>query len=641
MESGKKTGKLDPSKLGLFGPFIDHLTKGGGGTKPPKTTGTPPPPTRIAPPRPTTDTPPPPPQTTGTPPPPKRMAPPTPQTTVSPPPPTTDKPPTPPPPTDTGPPPTTNKPPTPPLTTPSTPPLPPIRTPSDARKAIKNADPTALARLSFESQVHLLGPVSGAVKDAKQELAQLKAQIPNLSGTPKSEAERRKTELEQQIKENQEACNKLYRVLPLDRDFQAKDRQQRQQYLNVLARDSNLQTLADPGSWEVNTPETKVACLQEAVKKQYEVLCPGKTPPTIVMKRWPADASPEKRQAVTQGGTKPQGHYSPGDHSITLWVYKPPGAEEEGPLSSFGEAIDTAIHETSHAHQHEMIRAVESGALRPPPSAENWQYAQAKLFQLNQDAYEDGGLDRQAYLNEPMEKHAWLAGGTASMLFNFDARAIELRAKLDKAAGRFPDKKGTYDTMWDALQGDKTLAEKAAAFLEAAEEIDRALDEVNTQQLKEQPEFLLAKQAVEEVIKGLPKFYAGSPPLAQKTLLGTKYQQIIDLWNKGAAVNIPKCKGLMVTLKERYQELGVAARAYADYSEALGRMIDASNALPNPLPTGLFSLYQRLREVQKTTEEQFTTASTELDAGKMNTLTAQINKLCEGYGTLKKRTETE
>jgi hypothetical protein len=633
METGKPSGKLDPNRFARFGQFIDHLNQGGtgGGTKPPPPKRTPPPTPKEVDPPPPRRTPTPPREEVISPPPPRRTPTPTPEEVVSTPPRGT------PPPTERRgdlPPPRRTPPPTP----------RPTPTASEARLTIQNTGPEELARLSFDAQVDLLGPITGEVKSTKSELGRLKGRLGSLAGTEKLQAERRVAELEQQLREHQEACNKLYRVMPLDRDFKAKDRQQRQQYLNVLARDENLQKLSDPETWKIQTAEVKKHFMQQAVNAQYAILCPGKTAPPITLKYWPDDADEEKRRAVAQGGTKPQGYYSPGDHSIVFWVYNrnnSPGVKEEGPLADFGEAIDTAIHETSHAQQHELIRKVESGELRPPPSPENWQYAQAKLFQLNNDAYEDGSLDNPAYKNEPMEKHAWLAGGTAALLFNWDAKAIEMRTKLDRAAGRYPEKQGALDTIWEGLQGDKPLAEKAAVFLDASEKIDKILAEVEELRVREEGAFTEAQRALDLAIRALPTLYKDSPPAALRARLQKAYGDVIDMWNKGPAINITKCKSLLTGLKGKYEQLGEAGRAYAAYQGARGEMIDAANALPNPIPSDLFPLYERLRGFGTEAEELFAAASRDLNTAEMDRLKGQMEKVRDGYVALKKKATTK
>src|SRR5207247_1032005 len=138
---------------------------------------------------------------------------------------------------------------------------------------------------------------------------------------------------------------------------------------------------------------------------------------------------------------------------------------EDGPMRDFQEALDTAIHETSHAYQHVLIdqlKEVDAGTRTPPPPRD-WEMDQARLFQLNNDAYEDGG-DNDAYKNEPLEKHAWLAGNTAALLFNIDAQALDLKKDLDRVAGQYPDKAVKLAEEWQTLDGlkDKPIALRGA-----------------------------------------------------------------------------------------------------------------------------------------------------------------------------------
>ena len=103
----------------------------------------------------------------------------------------------------------------------------------------------------------------------------------------------------------------------------------------------------------------------------------------------------------------------------------------------FDDSLDTIIHENTHNYQHKLVARLEAGEIRPTDP----EYNQAVLFQLNFAGYlESTDEGHEAYAKQPVEMHAWLAGGEAHRLFLDDAklRAATIVEKAKLVVTRFP-----------------------------------------------------------------------------------------------------------------------------------------------------------------------------------------------------------
>jgi hypothetical protein len=370
----------------------------------------------------------------------------------------------------------------------------------DALSEIRTLSPAELRNKSIGEKVDMLTPIVDQLGRYKTAINQIELQLEDPNVANRSQLEQRLAQLKQNRDEGQKVCNKLYKVTSMDEQFRRNDIQQRQTYLTALSNNPHLRDASVPENWIALTNDEKKDLMQSALNEQFRVLSPGATPPPIELKYWPDDEpDQDKVQQAEDSGTLPQGYYDPNVHKIIFWVYRRDGDDvsnkEKGPLKDFKEAIDTAIHETSHAYQNELVKQlneVEAGTRMPPPP-KAWEVEQAKLFRLNQIAYEDGGLDRDAYLKEPLEIHAWLAGGTAAMLFDYDSAVMDLQRKINDVVGWFPDRKRVLTELLSGVRGQsRNLAEKGPEvlkLLEAAERLEKEIPKV-----RKQPEDEFRKQ---------------------------------------------------------------------------------------------------------------------------------------------------
>ncbi|WP_221328541.1 hypothetical protein [Actinoplanes sp. L3-i22] len=245
------------------------------------------------------------------------------------------------------------------------------------------SDPTGvkLARMSFEEKAQML--------------------IALRSGVLYRPAQRRKA-----------ALDMLYKQLPLDPVFAARDQQMRNQVLNRL-RNTLSQENRD---WETKSTAERVDALEWAIELQCNVMgLPRDARPTLRLFHAEPVRGSDGKVAYRTGGFLPsQGVIEVSDRH----------------LDKFDQVLKTVIHENTHNYQFWLIKQLEQGKIGP----NHPDYNQACMFLLNRDAYQkDGtGVNRPVYLGQPVEKHAWLAGLEAARLFRADARvqAIELVKRM-------------------------------------------------------------------------------------------------------------------------------------------------------------------------------------------------------------------
>ncbi|MFF3437326.1 hypothetical protein [Streptosporangium sp. NPDC002721] len=146
--------------------------------------------------------------------------------------------------------------------------------------------------------------------------------------------------------------------------------------------------------------------------------------------------------------------YTPNGWPVTLAHFAPEFSlmkiNTDGPgWQDFDEVIDSLVHENTHHYQYWLINQLFA---LPPMGTDDPRYFQATLFALNQkhgyieggESYVDRKLAFDIYSLQPMERHAFLAGGEARGIFLPDAKqeAAELLTRLRKMLEERPGHSG-------------------------------------------------------------------------------------------------------------------------------------------------------------------------------------------------------
>jgi hypothetical protein len=281
---------------------------------------------------------------------------------------------------------------------------------------------------------------------------------------------------------------KLYASMPLDPAFKSRDSTDRQEILNTVRSIKDLQgardnkelwkdggTLEDDSSQPSGkrpdrTSQAKIRLLQKAVDAQrVQFGIPYKV--DIV----PQEPKPEEAKS---GQIKNQAHYDHDKKCIFLVI------DPNGALKDFDTALNTVMHEMTHGYQNYLIDRVDKTE-NPPgrnPDAEaldekDERYGQAKVFLLNDKMYirpedDDEDEDRLAYNNEPMEKHAFLAGAEAELAFRKgDERFAKLEEQLNEVLRFNPDLSGELSLKLKSLKKITKETEVAEPYIALQKEV--------------------------------------------------------------------------------------------------------------------------------------------------------------------------
>jgi hypothetical protein len=500
----------------------------------------------------------------------------------------------------------------------------------DALSSIRTLSPAELRNKSIGEKVDLLTPIVDQLGRYKTAINQIELQLEDPNVANRTQLEQRLAQLKQNRDEGQKVCNKLYKVTSMDEEFRRNDVLQRQTYLTTLSNNPQLQEASVPENWIALTNDEKKDLMQSALNEQFRVLSPGATPPQIELKYWPDDEpDQDKVQQAEESGTLPQGYYDPNVHKIIFWVYRRDGddvsQEERGPLKDFKEAIDTAIHETSHAYQNELVKQlneVEAGTRTPPPP-KPWEMEQAKLFRLNQIAYEDGGLDRDAYLKEPLELHAWLAGGTAAMLFDYDSAVLDLQRKINMVVGWFPDKKKVLTDLLSGVRGQsRKLAEKGPEVLKLLEAAKRLENEIPKVRKQPEEEFRKQQDVIRKHWEEFNQMDIYVPLHARYMEMNKKYVKLCAEWQESLKAGPLSAVQLGVTnlneLTITVGQLLELATAHTTCQISISNLTNVINQFDSSRFTSQnWTEYKAVRELYK----NFFTSSTQLaEASNLNGL---------------------
>ena len=256
--------------------------------------------------------------------------------------------------------------------------------------------------------------------------------------------------------EQKKALAQLYSVMKLDADFEADDGPRRNQVLSALKQDPKAKEMSE--GWGKTYKSLSEADLRTLQAAQVKALAPSMLDNPDDILQFSDEATIGESAGVCRG------------KKVLI---------NRDKLTTFGETLDTTVHETTHAYQKHLTGQLKSGAI----TADDPRFAQAQLFKLNSDAgyfkapkkpgpsasqdeRNDYNTQYAAYQNQPTERHAWQAGGEAGRLFDVDAANFKL-ADSTALIKQFVEAGGRLDEIAKELQGTPQQASTAVPKLEA------------------------------------------------------------------------------------------------------------------------------------------------------------------------------
>ena len=191
-------------------------------------------------------------------------------------------------------------------------------------------------------------------------------------------------------KKGRETQRKIYKSLRIDPEFEANDKERRQQVVkNILAGPKAKEELKQAkAGWANMQPVEKLKVLEKMAAAQAKAF--GIDPPQIV----------PFTEDFKEGSLK-NGYFSQRDGKIYMNLH--PAAS----VHDFEAALDIVFHENSHNYQRQLVNRLESTADVPASDR-----LQAQLFQANlaSGGYVNPKEDLEIYLGQPVEEHAHANG---------------------------------------------------------------------------------------------------------------------------------------------------------------------------------------------------------------------------------------
>jgi len=237
--------------------------------------------------------------------------------------------------------------------------------------------------------------------------------------------------------DHKECLQKLYQSMKLDPEFAEDDRKRRAKVLDMLTSEESgigqMREACDSGAIKVFDQKNR-DLFNNIGQTQASILQEGFVPEPLIFKELGKNAGECKGNQAYISTTSQN--------------------------RSFDEVLDTVIHETTHAYQNYLIKELDRSITPDDP-----RYAQAMLFKLNQRTFIYPSDDRTsetiaqdlAYRKQPLEKHAWKAGGEAGRVF--DVKSAPLRIAMVRS--------NLQDYDGEERQRINTLLDKAEKELQA------------------------------------------------------------------------------------------------------------------------------------------------------------------------------
>jgi hypothetical protein len=175
---------------------------------------------------------------------------------------------------------------------------------------------------------------------------------------------------------------KIFRNMKLESGFKARESARADKVADEVKDDADVKASAN--DWAGSSKDQKVRAMQRILTAQCKQLgLPA--PPLLAYDKAPKNGNVE------------DGFYNPKDGKLHFNTN--PGANK-----TFNDAMDTVVHEMSHAYQHDLVKRLKDGTLK----AGDPDYAQAQMFEANDsdDDYIQPDEDMAAYVAQPEENHA-------------------------------------------------------------------------------------------------------------------------------------------------------------------------------------------------------------------------------------------
>jgi hypothetical protein len=175
---------------------------------------------------------------------------------------------------------------------------------------------------------------------------------------------------------------KIFNNMQLDPDFKKREAERAGKVADEVKDDADVKASAN--DWASRSADQKAKALKRIMAAQCKQL--GIPVPPF-----------ETYDKAPSGGNVEDGNYNPGDGKMHFNM-------NAGANKTFNDAVDTVVHETSHAYQHYLVQQLKDGKIK----AGDPDYTQAEMFEAN-DADQDyiqPDEDMAAYVGQPEENHA-------------------------------------------------------------------------------------------------------------------------------------------------------------------------------------------------------------------------------------------
>jgi hypothetical protein len=175
---------------------------------------------------------------------------------------------------------------------------------------------------------------------------------------------------------------KIFKNMELDPDFKKREAARADKVADEVKDDADVK--AGAKDWAHTPKDQKVKALKRIMTAQCKQL--GIPVPPFVTYDQPK-----------KGNSIEDGKYDPSDGKMHYNT----NADAN---QTFADAVDTVVHETSHAYQDYLVKQLKANKLK----AGDPDFAQAEMFAVNDDGkdYIQPSEDRDAYVAQPEENHA-------------------------------------------------------------------------------------------------------------------------------------------------------------------------------------------------------------------------------------------
>lgn len=176
---------------------------------------------------------------------------------------------------------------------------------------------------------------------------------------------------------------KIFRNMKLDPGFKAREAARADKVADEVKDDADVKASAK--DWAGTTKDQKIKALTKLMTAQCKQL--GIPVPPLAT----YDKAPDAKGSVEDG------NYDPHDGKMHFNI-------NAGANKTFTDAMDTIVHETSHAYQHDLVKRFKDGTMKP----DDPDYAEAQMLEANDsdDDYIQPDEDMAAYVAQPEENHA-------------------------------------------------------------------------------------------------------------------------------------------------------------------------------------------------------------------------------------------